>query len=301
MRSLLFRLVFSFWLVSLVGITVGVLFAGQVSFREIGDLADSQQVQMRIARLESYYQANRSWNGINLGDFREDNTQPGKPVWRMTLVDPEGNVIAATDKHFQATSLPHEDLEHGQKISVDGQVVGILVFGSWMPEMRPPPITAILERVARSLLVGGLAASAASLLFGWLLARSFLKPIHALNAATQVVAQGDFEKTVPANSNDEIGMLARSFNEMIARLKRARDQRRQMTADIAHELRTPLSLILGHTEAMSDGVLPPTPETLHIIYDEAQQLTRLVEDLRTLSLSETGELSLEKQPILVVF
>jgi two-component system, OmpR family, sensor histidine kinase BaeS len=67
-----------------------------------------------------------------------------------------------------------------------------------------------------------------------------------------------------------------------------------MTADIAHELRNPLSIILGHTEAMSEGVLPATAETLDIIYDEAKHLSRLVDDLRTLSLSESGELSLQR-------
>ncbi|MFZ6026646.1 MAG: sensor histidine kinase [Chloroflexota bacterium] len=301
-RSLTFKLVFAFWLVSLIGITVGILFAGQASFREIGNLADSQRLQVQIARLESYYQANGSWNGVDLYGLLRDSSEPAPdgpaPAWKIILVDPQGNVIATTDKHFQGTVLHAEEIERGHEIDIDGEVVGILIFGPWMPEMRQPPITAILERVTHSLLVGALAASAVSLLLGWLLARSFLKPIHALNAATQLVAQGDFENPVPANAKDEIGALARSFNEMIRRLKRARDQRRQMTADIAHELRTPLSLILGHTEAMSDGVLPPTPETLSIVYDEAQRLTRLVEDLRTLSLSETGELSLDRQPVL---
>lgn len=296
LRSLTFKLVFAFWLVSLVGIIVGVLFAGQVSFREIGDLADSQRLQVQIARLESYYQANGSWQGVDLHGLLRDDTNSDELAWKISLVDPQGNVIATTDKHFQGTALRPEEIERGQKINVEGQVVGILVFGPWV-EMRPPPVTTILERVTRSLLVGGLAASAVSLLLGLLLARSLLKPIHALNTATQSVAQGNFEDPVPVKSKDEIGTLARSFNEMITRLKRARDQRRQMTADIAHELRTPLSLILGHTEAMSDGVLPPTPETLHIVYDEAQRLTRLVEDLRTLSLSETGELSLQRQPV----
>ena len=79
---------------------------------------------------------------------------------------------------------------------------------------------------------------------------------------------------------------------MSAELARSQKLRRQMTADIAHELRTPLSLILGHAEALSDGVLPPTTETLDIIYDEAQRLSRVVDDLRTLSLSDAGELSL---------
>jgi signal transduction histidine kinase len=79
---------------------------------------------------------------------------------------------------------------------------------------------------------------------------------------------------------------------MNQKLSQARQQRRQLTADIAHDLRTPLSLILGHAEAMRDGVLPADPETLAIVHDEAGRLARLVEDLRLLSLSEAGELPL---------
>jgi signal transduction histidine kinase len=70
-----------------------------------------------------------------------------------------------------------------------------------------------------------------------------------------------------------------------------------MTADIAHELRTPLSLILGHAEAVHDGVLPPSPENFEIIREEAGRLEHLVDDLRTLSLADAGELSIEKQPV----
>ena len=82
-----------------------------------------------------------------------------------------------------------------------------------------------------------------------------------------------------------------------ADLAKSRDLRRQMTADIAHDLRTPLSLILGHAEALSDGVLPPTPETFDVIHDEARRLNRLVEDLRLLSLAEAGELSFAVRPV----
>jgi signal transduction histidine kinase len=84
---------------------------------------------------------------------------------------------------------------------------------------------------------------------------------------------------------------------MSADLTQSRDLRRQMTADIAHELRTPLTVVLGHTEALSDGELPPNAETFEIIYDETKRLNRLVEDLRTLSLSDAGELHLNRSKI----
>jgi signal transduction histidine kinase len=94
-----------------------------------------------------------------------------------------------------------------------------------------------------------------------------------------------------------LGELAASFNQMSADLTQSQELRRQMTADIAHELRTPLTVVLGHTEALSDGELPPDPETFEIIFDETKRLNRLVEDLRTLSLSDAGELHLNRSEI----
>jgi signal transduction histidine kinase len=96
-----------------------------------------------------------------------------------------------------------------------------------------------------------------------------------------------------------LGQLAQAFNQMSAAVARANQLRRQMTADIAHDLRTPLSVISGYLEAIRDGELAPTPTRLEAIYAEAQQLNRLVADLRTLSLADAGELSLNRQPVSV--
>jgi signal transduction histidine kinase len=84
---------------------------------------------------------------------------------------------------------------------------------------------------------------------------------------------------------------------MSAELARSRDLRRQMTADIAHELRTPLSVILGQIDALDEGVVPPSPAAFEILRDETSRLGRSVEDLRTLSRADAGELPLERQPV----
>jgi signal transduction histidine kinase len=102
---------------------------------------------------------------------------------------------------------------------------------------------------------------------------------------------------VSVPTRDELGELAHSFNKMSADLAQSTNARRQMTADIAHELRTPLSLILGHAEAVHDGVLPPSRENFEIIREEAGRLEHLVDDLRTLSLADAGELSIERQSV----
>ena len=134
-------------------------------------------------------------------------------------------------------------------------------------------------------------------MLGVFLSRTLTRPIRELTQATHAISEGDLSQRVSVRTKDELGELAQAFNKMSAELSRSVNTRRQMTADIAHELRTPLSLILGHAEAVHDGVLPPTPENFEIIREEATRLEHLVNDLRTLSLADAGELTISRQVI----
>jgi signal transduction histidine kinase len=174
---------------------------------------------------------------------------------------------------------------------VDGEVAGWLIatsegFG------RNPAETLFLNNINRMLMFGAIGALVVSLLLGIFLARTLTRPIREITTATRAVADGDLDQKVPVRSKDELGELATSFNLMSTKLAQSINLRRQMTADIAHELRTPISVILGHTEAMYDGVLPPSEETFDIIRDETLRLERMVDDLRTLSRADAGELAL---------
>ena len=104
--------------------------------------------------------------------------------------------------------------------------------------------------------------------------------------------RGELEQQVKITSQDEIGELALAFNQMSQEVASANQQRRQMTADIAHDLRTPLTVIAGYVESMRDGVLKPTPERLTVIYTEIERLQQMVTDLRMLSQADAGELHL---------
>jgi signal transduction histidine kinase len=123
------------------------------------------------------------------------------------------------------------------------------------------------------------------------------RSLRELTEATVEIARGRLGRQVQVRSQDELGELATSFNKMSSDLAQATQARRQMTADIAHDLRSPLSVIAGYAEALSEGKLPGTPEIYTILHQETKHLNRLVDDLRTLTLADAGELPLTLQSI----
>jgi signal transduction histidine kinase len=154
-----------------------------------------------------------------------------------------------------------------------------------------------LSSVNQAILWSGLIAIVIALFLGLLLARRITRPLSQLTEATHALAAGDLSRQVPVTSEDELGRLANDFNQMAQALNLSETQRRQLLADTAHDLRTPIAVIRSHLEAMLDGVFPMTPENLAAIHEETLHLSRLVEDVRLLSLAETGQLPLEKKPV----
>lgn len=120
----------------------------------------------------------------------------------------------------------------------------------------------------------------------------FGKPLGQMFNAIDSVSEGNLSARVPENNSDLFSELFKRFNNMVSELERAEQQRRNLTADIAHELRTPLHIIQGNLEGVIDGVYEPTPDHINNTLDETKLLARLVNDLQTLSLAETGQLPL---------
>ena len=127
--------------------------------------------------------------------------------------------------------------------------------------------------------------------------RGIATPLSEVMAAADAVADGDLNVRVPVHGPGEFGRLATSFNRMTEELARADRRRRNATADVAHELRTPLHIIQGNLEGVLDGVYEPTPEHIGATLEETKALARLVEDLRTLSLAEAGALPMIWEPV----
>lgn len=294
-RSLAVKLILAFLGVGLAVSGLVAVFAGQFTANAFGAYIFNQNQENLASRLADYYRLHGDWEGVGEAMHNLfDPQQGGDPA--LQLVDGTGHILAGRPAFPPGQVVSANDLARGVPIEVDGVRVGTLVrqnndFG------LPPRGASFLGRINEALIGATIGAALLALLLGWLLARAFTQQLRELNSATRKIAEGELGQQVAVRSRDEIGQLAESFNKMSTDLARSRDIRRQMTADIAHELRTPLSIILGHTEALRDGVIPATSETHALLHDEAVRLNRLVEDLRILSLADAGELSLNRREI----
>lgn len=171
-------------------------------------------------------------------------------------------------------------------------------FNRQVSEVAPLPLHLYLGAVDEDgtalsptpvLLAAGLAAGLV-LLGSMLISRRVLRPIGALTAASRQLAAGDLSRRVPVAGSDELADLARSFNQMADSLQRGEERQRRLTADVAHELRTPLANLRGYLEGLRDGVLVPDRELFASLYEEAVLQQRIVDDLQELALAEAGAL-----------
>ncbi|OGO20499.1 MAG: hypothetical protein A2144_03080 [Chloroflexi bacterium RBG_16_50_9] len=167
--------------------------------------------------------------------------------------------------------------------------MGGMMGNSWMG-MTSQPALDFMNSLGRTLWVAGLMGVLLAIILGGLFTRYIVAPLGEVTIAAKRVAKGDFLQRVKVRGSSELTELGESFNSMADTLKHDRELRQNIVADIAHELRTPLSVLQANIEAMQDGVLEKSPENLESLHQETVTLARLIEDLRTLSLAESGQL-----------
>ncbi|HSI60824.1 MAG TPA: ATP-binding protein [Ideonella sp.] len=207
---------------------------------------------------------------------------------RLLLLDADKRVlIGPDDRAAQAVLKP---IEHGDR------TVGYL---GYVPRLQ---MVASLERVFSAqqnnkFLAIALGLLAAVVLTAALIAQWLARRLSVLGAGTAALMRGDYAARIPVQGHDELARLGGDFNRLAQTLEAAQRARQQWIADIAHELRTPLASLRAEIEALQDGVRPLTQERVASLAQEVVQLTRLVEDLRLLSLSDLGALSCQKEPL----
>ncbi|RJP46596.1 MAG: HAMP domain-containing protein [Anaerolineaceae bacterium] len=294
MKSINLKLILGFLAIGFASISSIVLLARQNTRDEFNRFVAFGHGEDLTAQLANYYETYGSWDGAQEAVTSEP--PPAKRSPSFTIADENGYALFDGVGFHAGDLIPGEELDFGIPITIEDKTVGILIMER-TPFPGTPREEEFIQRINLFFLYSGLGVALFALLLGILLSRTISRPIRELTRATHAVSEGDLDQQVPVRSRDEIGELARAFNKMSAELSRSVNARRQMTADIAHELRTPLSLILGHAEAIHDGVLPPSPENFEIIREEAARLDHLVDDLRTLSLADAGELTIQPQTI----
>jgi two-component system OmpR family sensor kinase/two-component system sensor histidine kinase BaeS len=185
-------------------------------------------------------------------------------------------------------------------IEVDGKVVGRLVI-AWPMEsaILGPLEESFVARLRQMLVIGAALAGGLGLVLGLAVSRSLTAPLRRLAEAARAVAGGDLSQRVQASGSAEVAEVAQAFNEMAEELGEAERLRQNLIADVAHELRTPLSVLQGNLQAILDDVYSLDKAEILRLYDETRLLSRLVDDLRELALADAGQLRLNLLPTAV--
>jgi two-component system OmpR family sensor kinase len=315
MNRLWVRLTLAFVLVTLVGVSTVALLANLSAsnqFRRylihsemMGWGSPSALLRTSLAdTLAAYYERQGSWDGVE-GVFGSESG-PMQHGWGMgpmhqggmstLLADGKGLVVYDSQNQQIGETLSRSKQKLAIPIQVGGQTVGFLLAVSPGGMQLQPQEQSYLDQVNQALLLAGALAGGLSILLGLGLSRGLSAPLARLTAAARHIASGDLSQRVPETGSAEIATLGRAFNLMAADLEKAEQLRRNMVADVAHELRTPLSVLQGNLRAILDGVYPLEQAEIAALYDETRLLSRLVDDLHELAQAEAGQLHLDLRP-----
>ncbi len=306
MNRLWVRLSAAFLLVAWVGIGAVALIVRQATeagFRQYLDQREAAGGNPdQVARLQAYYAAQGGWQGAEAVLYARSGEGGAHSSSRrgaqLLIAGTNGVVQAATDPAAVGEMLTSDELAEAAPLVVDGRTVGWLVRRTPGEAALGAAETAFLAEANRWLLAAAGGATALSLLVGAALAWAIARPLRMLTAAAQRLTAGRLGEQVTVRGTLEINDLADAFNAMSRDLAAGEALRQRMAADVAHELRTPVSVLRGHLEAMMDGVYPLDSDHLAVAYDQTIHLARLVEDLRLLTQAEMRRLPLERDAVI---
>ena len=278
----------------------------------IENLQDNR-VQLELYR---YYSLTGSWERVQ-SLVEQWGSLYGR---RIILTDVLGTIVADSDSSLIGTNYANVSIKNATAqlsipapspildvfLSSPGQnqippvvnarIVGYLytVHGS-LPGISAAALQITYQSVGRFAIRVGLIAIVIAIFLAYFLSRRILSPVKALTRAARQFGKGDFSSRVDYHGKGEMGELAASFNSMAQNLEKNEQIRRNLVADVAHELRTPISNLRGYLEAISDGVVKPDEATIRSLNEEAGSLARLVGDLQELTLADAGTLKMDMQ------
>lgn len=299
----LFLAIFATCMLVVITMHWGVRVSFERGFIDYIKRSNNQRIELLSNALADQYQLHGDWRFLRNNDrfvyqllrSFEQNVDEGKNLPPHGLRTQIWVVDAQRQKLVGPTG-PLPDEGPRRAINVNGNPVGWVMSTPVERLTRDADISFDAQQRRTSWLIvamAGLLAAAVT----WLTARGLLAPVKRLVSGTHQLAAGNFSTRVETGTQDELGRLANDFNQLAMSLEKNDAMRREFMADISHELRTPLSILRGELEALQDGVRQPTGESLSSLQAEVSMLTKLVEDLHQLSLSDSGALAYRKDRV----
>ncbi len=284
-----------------------------IRFKDFSDNNPADNNPPFVPNLESEPADNQSTENPQMGGAQSKQPSDEEPsyrvpVWgtdprispprdeRLLLLDADGTVIFDNDPEAGDEQKMLTNTSAGTKIVINGEHVGTVIAASSAGILNSFQ-QAYLNNVNLLILVGGILAILGAVGWGTWMSVRIVRPVKALSQASLKLAGGDYSQRIEILSDDELGEMTKAFNQMADDLERQEMLRRRSLADVAHELRTPLSVLQIDLESIEDGIIEADEEAIQHLQLEVATLRNLVEDLRILSLADAGELKLEFQPV----
>jgi len=260
-----------------------------------------------VPRLAAAYEREGGWEFFrNQPDrwFEVMRPEPGEKQAVRDLKTPQISDLTGALFRIALLDKDKKRVTGYPAIGDDALALPIVVAGETVGWLAVTPFQSVTEAGGerfqqyqlRTSLVMGVFSLLMAMLIAWWIARTLLEPVKRVAAATHRLASGDYSSRVAVASNDEVGQLARDFNQLAYTLERNEQMRREFMADVSHELRTPLSVLRGELEAIEDGVRSLDQNAMKSLQGEVSMLSKLVDDLYELSLADVGALTYRKAP-----
>jgi len=312
--SLKLRLVLSYLLIIVLLTAVFIFVTNRIIVKRFNILtyqAGQINAQWAAEILADYYRINGNWDGLDnvleSSSEKLDISNPSMKMFRrnwqdreggegLIILDANGNILDHNARERSFIRNLGRNRDKGTPIIVSEKMVGTVISASTLGVFNTVQ-SAFLTSVNRQMILAAIIAGVFVLVFALVQTQAIIRPVKQLVNAARRIAGGDLTQRIVVTSADELGEMAESFNTMAMQLENQQMLRRRATADIAHELRTPLTVLQIDLESIQDGISPPTPENIAKLKTEVLHLNRLVENLRMLSLAESGELQMDMDPI----
>jgi signal transduction histidine kinase len=310
-RSLKAKFILSYLAVALLTVLVVSVVIRLTSSQSLMNLVVEQQTALLTESVQTYFTVNGNLDGFFNYYLQTNHSQPGpaqlgepnKPSKGgdirgvYGLVDADYRVLMPTFGYEIGQTLPQDRLKQAVAVKLDGKTIAWILPDTSRQFTLSTEEKLFLERTNLAIGLSALAGVLVAVAMGFLLAGALIKPIRRLTQASQELARGNLQQQVPVTSQDELGLLTTTFNQMSTDLARVDEQRKRMTADITHDLSTPLQIISGYIEMLEEGEVTLTSQRIGIIKTEIEHLRRLVSDLTTLTQVEAGGLEIQAQSV----